>query len=64
MAFTLGNSEEVWYDTNELAEKLGIKPQTLRMWKSSGAHPELKPKKIGGKVYYSSENLIQVFQSM
>jgi uncharacterized protein YjcR len=63
MAFTLGNSEEVWYDTNELAEKLGIKPQTLRMWKSSGAHPELKPKKIGGKVYYSSKNLVNVLQA-
>lgn len=64
MAFRFGNSEETWYDTKELAEKLGIKPQTLRMWKSTGAHPELKPKKLGGKVYYSSANLTQVFQSI
>lgn len=64
MAFKIGNCEETWYDTKELAEKLGIKPQTLRMWKSTGAHPELKPKKLGGKVYYSSANLIQVFQSI
>ena len=64
MAFNFGNSEETWYDTKELAEKLGIKPQTLRMWKSTGAHPELKPKKLGGKVYYSSANLTQVFQSI
>ena len=38
MAFTLGNSNVIWYSTEELAEKLGIKPQTLRTWKCSGGH--------------------------
>lgn len=63
MAFTLGNSNVIWYSTEELAEKLGIKPQTLRTWKCSGAHPELKPKKLGGKVYYSSTNLENYLQA-
>ena len=63
MSFTLGNSGITWYDTEELAELLGIKPQTIRMWKSKGAHPELKPIKLGGKSYYSSEVLENYFRS-
>ena len=58
MALEFINSDEIWYSLSEIAEKLGKKPQTLRMWKSKGIHPELKPVKFGGSVYYSSKNLM------
>lgn len=62
MALDLNNSE-IWYTLPELAEKLGKKPQTLRMWKCKGLHPELKPVKIGGSILYSSKNLINFLQA-
>ena len=63
MSLEFKNIEEVWYSLPEMAEKLGKKPQTLRMWKSKGLHPELKPVKFGGGVYYSSKNLINFLQT-
>lgn len=63
MSLKFESSEEVWYSLSEMAEKLGKKPQTLRMWKCKGLHSELKPIKFGGSVYYSSKNLINFLKA-
>lgn len=63
MALEFRNLNEKWYTVSEMAEKLNKKPQTLRMWKSKGLHPELKPVKFGGCIFYSSQNIIDYLQS-
>lgn len=63
MALEFRNIDEKWYTVKEMAEKLGKKPQTLRMWKSKGIHPELQPIKFGGNVFYSSQRIIDYLQS-
>ncbi|WP_084299975.1 MULTISPECIES: helix-turn-helix domain-containing protein [Microvirgula] len=44
--------------TNQAAEMLNFKPQTLRKWASTGAYPSgLKPQKIGGSLRWPIEQV-------
>jgi hypothetical protein len=44
-------------DTTEAAAILGIKPQTLEVWRCKRLHPDLPYYRIGRKVTYSRADL-------
>lgn len=50
----LDKQEEKLYTRNEVIELFGTSPATLWRWSKNGL---IKPKKIGGKVFYSESEI-------
>jgi len=44
-------------DTKEAAQLLGIRPQTLQLWRSTNRHPDLPYIKVGTAVRYRLSDL-------
>lgn len=46
-----------WFSYKEVAERLGVAAQTLRIWKMEG---KIKPKKFGGAVRFHISYILEI----
>lgn len=51
------------YSAVELAYYLKIKPRTLEVWRRTGLHPELRPRRIGHRIRYLGKDILKFVEA-